>query len=163
MTKKSQASRRRKTSKENQASRRAMKLTRKECTHLTNLRNPILTTRSRRVNRLRVQLRISKIALKTKKRTSGHIQRLKSTKTSSNRSTMPCGRKEKRSERGVARKGKERRKSNEPAKRKELTSQNQQRLANIQLTPCYQRGGTTRSFRRRRRAKETLSKRYEVC
>ena len=60
-------------------------------------------------------------------------------------------------------KGKENQKFNEPAKRKVLTSQNLHRLANIQLTQRYQRGIMTRSFRRRRRAKETLSKRYEVC
>ena len=49
------------------------------------------------------------------KRTPSEV---KSTKTSSNRATMHCGRKEKRSERGVVRKGKENRKLNEPAKRK---------------------------------------------
>ena len=74
MTKTSQASRRRKTSKKNQASRRARKLTRKECTHPTNLKNRNLTTRSRQVNHLRVQLPISQIALKTKKRTKTHAE-----------------------------------------------------------------------------------------
>ena len=65
MTKERQASRRRKTSK-SQASRRLRKFTRKECTHPTKLKNRNLTTLSRRVNRLRVQFRISKIKLKTK-------------------------------------------------------------------------------------------------
>ena len=60
-------------------------------------------------------------------------------------------------------KGKGKPKVKRTEKRKELTSQNLQRLANIQLTPRYQRGITTRSLRRRRRAKETLSKRYELC
>ena len=44
---------------------------------------------------------------------------MKSAKTFSNESTMQCGRGEKRSERGVARNGKENRKLNEPAKRKD--------------------------------------------
>ena len=58
--------------------------------------------------------------------------------------SMPCPRKAKRSQRGVARKGKENRMSNEPAKRQDLTSQNLQRLANIQLTPRYLREIKTR-------------------
>ena len=56
-----------------------MKLTKKECTQPPNLKNRNSTTRSRRVNRPQVQPRISKIVLKTKKRTSGRIRKWKST------------------------------------------------------------------------------------